>query len=199
MWIKEVHICIVQSFLVTRKMCGPWEQVGRAVCGMQCVKNCSRNTTVGAHTSLRLAETKGARGRSFHSTRIESKAPTFTYLIEREISQKHGSSRTYVCCRSKPNQNKSFIDKARTFILFLRLQTTLFKTKEQEKSIFWKFRLMTRRNFTLELHLVATSLLLDNLDWREQFQTKTISALQRDYFIKYYRLTFLLKDESPDK
>ena len=30
MWIKEVHICIVQSFLVAPKMC---EQVGRAECG----------------------------------------------------------------------------------------------------------------------------------------------------------------------
>ena len=33
-----MHICVVQSFPVAPKMCGPWEQVGRAECGTQCVK-----------------------------------------------------------------------------------------------------------------------------------------------------------------
>ena len=38
MWIKEVHICIVQSFPVAPKMCVTWEQIRLAKCGRQCVK-----------------------------------------------------------------------------------------------------------------------------------------------------------------
>ena len=38
MWIKGVHICVVQSSPVAPKMCRPWEQVGRAECGTQRVK-----------------------------------------------------------------------------------------------------------------------------------------------------------------
>ena len=34
-----MYVCIVQSFPVAPKMCGPWEQVGRAECGTQCVKS----------------------------------------------------------------------------------------------------------------------------------------------------------------
>ena len=69
-----MHICVVQSFPAAPKMCGPWEQAGRAACGTQCVLSI-KSVLNKLRKYCNFAKILDVRGTSFQRKRLTLHSP----------------------------------------------------------------------------------------------------------------------------